>query len=167
MRAITAKTFSLPDLLTKAENIRKKTVALSFNGEVFVDHAVRVADGTLENQKHISEACQYYAILYGGVDLDSPEYKKLKNYVIDDFKSFVPGENQFCPKNAFIGLYLRMNVLMNMNDSKLLAKNLETFCIDMSRATGTLWEYRDGYGSLDHGFASYVALTIPLADTLP
>lgn len=101
------------------------------------------------------------------VDLDAPEYKKLKNYVIDDFKSFVPGENQFCPKNAFIGLYLRMNVLMNMNDSKLLAKNLETFCIDMSRTTGTLWEYRDGYGSLDHGFASYVALTIPLADTLP
>ncbi len=162
-----AKTFSLPDLLTKAENIRKKTVALSFNGEVFVDHAVRVADGTLENQKHISEACQYYAILYGGVDLDAPEYKKLKNYVIDDFKSFVPGENQFCPKNAFIGLYLRMNVLMNMNDSKLLAKNLETFCIDMSRTTGTLWEYRNGYGSLDHGFSSYVALTIPLADTLP
>ena len=159
-----AKTFSLPELLTKAENIRKKTAELSFNGEVFVDHAVRSADGTLENQKHISEACQYYAILYGGIDLDAPEYKKLKDYVIDDFKSFVPGENQFCPKNAFIGLYLRMNVLMNMKDSKLLAKNLETFCINMSRTTNTLWEYRDGKGSLDHGFASYIATTIPLAD---
>ncbi len=159
-----AKTFSLPELLAKAENIRQKTKELSFNGEVFVDHAIRSADGTLENQKHISEACQYYAILYGGVDLDAPEYKKLKDYVIDDFQSFVPDGNQFCPKNAFIGLYLRMNVLMNMKDSKLLAKNLETFCIDMSRTTNTLWEYRNGNGSLDHGFASYIALTIPLAD---
>ena len=162
-----AKTFSLPEFLTRAENIRKKTAELSFNGEVFVDHAVRSADGTLENQKHISEACQYYAILYGGIDLDAPEYKKLKDYVIDDFKSFVPGENRFCPKNAFIGLYLRMNVLINMRDCKLLAKNLETFCINMSRTTGTLWEYKDGKGSLDHGFASYVAIAIPLADTQP
>ena len=60
-----------------------------------------------------------------------------------------------------------MNVLINMRDCKLLAKNLETFCINMSRTTGTLWEYKDGKGSLDHGFASYVAIAIPLADTQP
>jgi len=161
-----AKTFSMPRLFKKAEELRKKTAALSFNGEVFVDHAVRTPDNTLENQKHISEACQYYAILYGGIDLDAPQYAKLKSYVINDFKSFDPGENTFCPKNAFIGLYLRMNVLMHMKDKELLAKNLETFCLHMSRTTGTLWEYRDGYGSLDHGFASYVALTIPFADSL-
>lgn len=57
-----------------------------------------------------------------------------------------------------------MNVLMNMKDSELLAKNLEALFLHMSRTTGTLWEYKDGAGSLDHGFASYVALTIPLAD---
>ena len=159
-----AKVFSRPELLEKSERIRKRTAELSFNGEVFVDHAVRADDGELVNQKHISEACQYYAILYGGIDLDAAEYTKLKKYVIDDFKSFDPGENQFCPKNAFIGLYLRMNVLMNMKDSALLAKNLKTFYLHMSRTTGTLWEYKDGKGSLDHGFASYVALTIPFAD---
>ena len=161
-----AKVFSRPELMKKSESIRKKTAELSFNGEVFVDHAVRKDNGELENQKHISEACQYYAILYGGIDIDAPEYARLKSYVIDDFKSFDPGENKFCPKNAFIGLYLRMNVLMNMKDSRLLAKNLEVFCLHMSRTTGTLWEYRDGKGSLDHGFASYVALTIPRADAL-
>ena len=161
-----AKVFSRPELMKKSESIRKKTAELSFNGEVFVDHAVRKDNGELENQKHISEACQYYAILYGGIDIDAPEYARLKSYVIDDFKSFDLGENKFCPKNAFIGLYLRMNVLMNMKDSRLLAKNLEVFCLHMSRTTGTLWEYRDGKGSLDHGFASYVALTIPRADAL-
>ena len=55
---------------------------------------------------------------------------------------------------------------MNVLDKALLAQNLETFCLHMSRTTGTLWEYKDGYGSLDHGFASYVALTIPHADAL-
>lgn len=159
-----AKTFSRPELLTRAERVRKKTAELSYNGEVFVDHAVREADGSLVNQKHISEACQYYAILYGGIDLDAPKYQRLKSYVIDDFKGFEPGDNKFCPKNAFIGLYLRMNVLMNMKDSELLAKNLEALFLHMSRTTDTLWEYKDGIGSLDHGFASYVALTIPLAD---
>ena len=167
MLSAVSKTFSRPELSEKAELVRKKAVELSFNGELFVDHSIRNADGTYVNQKHISEACQYYAILYGGIDIDAPKYKKLKEYVINDFSNFDPKENQFCAKNAFIGLYLRMNVLMNMKDGALLAKNLDTFCTHMSRITGTLWESKNGNGSLDHGFASYVALTIPLADSLP
>ena len=137
---------------------------MSFNGEVFVDHAVRDENGALVNQKHVSEACQYYAMLYGGVDIEAPKYARLKQYVVDNFASFDAGEYRFCPINAFIGLYLRMNVLMNMGDCKLLADNVESFCLHMSRTTGTLWEYKDGKGSLDHGFASYVSLTIPYAD---
>lgn len=133
---------------------------------MFVDHAIRSEDGSLTNQKHISEACQYYAILYGGADIDDPKYAKLKQYVIDNFSSFDKGDNEFCGINAFIGLYLRMNVLMNMGDCELLAKNVESFCLNMSRTTGTLWEYREIKGSLDHGFASYLALAIPFADKL-
>ncbi len=159
-----ADTFSCPEFLPRAEAIRRQTVACSFNGEVFVDHAVRDAEGVLVNQKHISEACQYYAILYGSIDLDAPRYAALKAHVIQNFEKFEAGEYQFCPKNAFIGLYLRMNVLLDMQDGALLAKNLEEFCLHMCRITGTLWEYRDGKGGLDHGFASYVALTLPLAD---
>ena len=159
-----ADTFGYPELHDKAARVRRRAVELSFNGEVFVDHACRGEDGQLENMKHISEACQYYAILYGGVDIDNEKYSRLKNYVIDNFSSFDAGEYKFCPINAFIGLYLRMNVLMNMGDGALLAENVKAFCLEMSRTTGTLWEYKDGRGSLDHGFASYIALTLPLAD---
>lgn len=160
-----ADVFSQPDLRIKADVIRKTAVEASFNGEVFVDHAVKAENGSYVNQKHISEACQYYAILYGGVDLESKKYSSLKKYVKDCFKSFDAGENQFCRINAFIGLYLRMNVLINMKDSKLMAENVRSFCSDMSKKTGTLWESRNiNSGSLDHGFASYVALTIPFAD---
>ena len=159
-----AKVFDRPELEIKAEALRIKTRELSFGGEFFVDHAKRLESGELINENHVSEACQYYAILYGGADLDLPEYAELKKHVVSDFKDFAPIGYKFCPKNAFIGLYLRMNVLMNMNDRKLLSENLSSLFLKMSRETSTLWEYRDGYGSLDHGFASYVALTIPFAD---
>ena len=159
-----ARVFDRPELEVKAEALRKKTRELSFNGEFFVDHATRLDSGELINEKHVSEACQYYAILYGGADLDKPEYEELKKHVVGDFKEFAPDGYKFCPKNAFIGLYLRMNVLMNMKDKKLLSENLSSLFLQMSRKTATLWEYKDGYGSLDHGFASYVALTIPFAD---
>ena len=161
-----ADTFDRPALHQKADRVRQKTVEMSFDGEIFCDHAKRLEDGSYVNEPHISEACQYYAILFGGVSLDDPRYAKLRDYVVNDFANFDPGERKFCPKNAFIGLYLRMNVLLNMGDCALMAKNLETFCGHMSRVTGTLWEYKDGKGSLDHGFASYVALTIPFADRL-
>ena len=159
-----SRVFDIPDLKVKAESVRKKTVEMAFNGELFVDHAKRDKNNDLVNQMHISEACQYYAILYGDIDLDDKKYFKLKHYVINDFADFEAGEYQFCPKNAFIGLYLRMNVLLEMKNSELLARNLENFFLGMSRTTGTLWEFKNGYGSLNHGFASYVALTIPLAD---
>lgn len=166
MLDLAGKTFNESALCDKAKKIREKAIARSFNGEVFVDHAIRNGDGSYTNQKHISEACQYYAILYGGVDIEDKKYARLKQYVIDNFSSFDKGDNEFCAINAFIGLYLRMNVLMNMGYCELLAKNVETFCLNMSRTTGTLWEYREAKNSLDHGFASYLALAIPFADKL-
>ena len=159
-----ADTFHLPHLRPKAERIRKTARSLSFDGEVFLDHALR-ENGALVNQKRASEAGQYYAILFGGVDLDSAPYGALRSHVADCFQSFDPRDRAFCPINAFIGLYLRIWVLANRKDGALLAKTVSDFCAEMCRKTGTLWEYRDGGGSLDHGFASFLATVLPLADT--
>jgi alpha-L-rhamnosidase len=159
-----ADTFHLPHLHAKAERIRERARRLAFDGEVFLDHALR-QEGVLVNQRRASEAGQYYAILFGGVDLDSAPYAKLKAFVADCFQSFDPRDRAFCPINAFIGLYLRLWVLASRGESALLAKTVKHFCADMCQKTGTLWEYRDGKGSLDHGFASYLATVLPLADT--
>ncbi len=160
----TEKVFGIKGLCEKAGRIRKNVVDMAFNGEVFVDNAVRSVDGELENTTNVSEACQYYAALYCGIDINSPEFAKLKKHICNNFAEFVP-EGKFCRINAFIGLYLRMNVLLDMKDSKLMLENINGFFKDMCGATDTLWEYRDAPGgSLDHGFASYVALTLPFAD---
>ena len=158
------RVFGLAGAAEKAERIRKTVAEMAFDGEVFLDHAMRCEDGTLRNYPHVSEAAQYYAILFGGVDLHDGKYEALRRHVVEDFADFVPGERQFCPKNAFIGLYLRMNVLMNMGDGALLKENVLNFCSGMARDTETLWEYKQRRGSYNHGFAAYIAMTIPFAD---
>ena len=144
----------------KAEIVRKKTAELSFNGEVFTDNAVRNANGVLENTNNISETCQYYAVLFGKIDLNDQKYSALKNHIENGFKDF---KEEYAPINAFIGFYLRMLVLLNMEKYDLLLSDIKDFFYNMAKTTGTLWEYKEGLGSRDHGFASFVAYVIDKA----
>jgi alpha-L-rhamnosidase len=146
----------------KALSIREKTKALAFDGEVFVDNAVRDENGELNNTQNSSEASQYYAMLFGDVNLDEPKYAKLKSHIDDGFRSFAEnlGGRDFVPVNAFIGRYLRMQTLLMLEKYEILLENVGTFFSGMAKTTGTLWEYKDGKGSKDHGFASYAAVAI-------
>lgn len=145
-------TFGLP-LAEKVKHIRKQAIDYAFNGELFVDHAKRVGNNVV-NYDDISEACQYYAVLFGDIDVNDAKYAKLKEAIINGF-NFYQKEN-FCSVNAFIGMYLRMSVLHRMGDTRLLHNNIQSFFGGMCDKTGTLWEYKIPEKSLDHGFTSYV-----------
>ena len=145
--------------MEKAERIRRRAAELAFDGEVFCDHAV-MQDGVLVNQPHISEVCQYYAILFGGVSLAEPRYAKLLHYVKNGFADFQRKDCELVRINAFIGLYLRMEVLRRLGEYRLILGELGDFFGGMVEKTGTLWEYRQYKGSYDHGFASYIASVI-------
>ena len=146
----------------KALAIREKTKSLAFDGEVFVDNAVRDKNRKLNNTQNVSEAGQYYAMLFGDVNLNDPMYEKLKFHIKDGFHAFAEnlGERTFVPVNAFIGRYLRMQTLLMLEEYEILLQNVGTFFSGMAKTTGTLWEYKDGKGSKDHGFASYAAVAI-------
>jgi len=147
-------------LLRRAEQVREATIAQSFNGKVFLDHAVREEDGSLKRLDDCSEAGQYYAILFGGFDLNDPKYSELKHLVT---KVFTPTRTEY-PEihrvNAFIGAYLRLEVLMKLGEYETLLDNVEGFFGHMGASTGTLWEYRERHGSRDHGFASFALVAI-------
>lgn len=161
-------TFGVAGLKAKAQKIRKTVVDMSFNGEVFIDNAVRNSEGILENTNNVSEAGQYYAALFGDIELENEKFAELYKTIKKGFGEFAEKNSEkydFCPTNAFIGMYLRMNLLHNIGDPQLMKDNIISFFGGMSGLTGTLWELKTTVGSLDHGFASYVACTIPLADS--
>lgn len=144
--------------------VRKKTIEQSFNGTYFLDHAVRNDEGVLCRQEDCSEAGQYYAVLFGDIDLNSEKFQPLKKLITD---VFAPDRKGVMPEimevNAFIGAYLRLEALLKMGEYELLLKDLVGFFGNMSKHTGTLWEYRQFKGSDDHGFASYALVAMRTA----
>jgi alpha-L-rhamnosidase len=159
-----AELYSLPELHEKAERVRTLTAERAFNGEVFVDNAQRGADGALVNTENVSEAGQYYAAIFGKIDLADKKYARLAEYIENGFEGYEERSGKLCRINAFIGLYLRVMLLHGLGNGKALRKTVVEHCLPMARATGTLWENKDTRGSLNHGFASYLATALPLAD---
>ena len=156
--------YGIHELLEKAERVRRTAREKSFDGEYFVDHAVFNDRGELSDLTDTSEAGQYYAILFGGVDMDAPEYKGLKENVLTGFKNRRDDGRVFVPVNAFIGFYLRICVLMKLGEKEVLRQDLKEFFGGMVSSTGTLWEYKERKGSYDHGFASLAAMAAVYAD---
>lgn len=152
--------YGRPELALKAKKVRETAVSLSFDGEFFRDHAKRGENGVLVNEPHVSEVCQYYALLFGGVDPKDPKYRALLEAVRNGFAGVENRGFPFVHINAFIGLYLRMDVLLSLREYRVLIGDLGEFFGGMVEKTGTLWEYRQYKGSYDHGFASYAAIAI-------
>ncbi len=145
----------------RAGEVRRAAVSQSFNGRYFLDHAVRKEDGRLQVLADSSEACQYYAALFGGIDLDEERYAYLKNLILCVFGPDRQGKMpEIFEVNAFIGAYLRMETLLRMKEYRRALDDAEKFFGKMSAFTQTLWEYREFRGSMDHGFASYVYAVI-------
>ena len=146
-------------LSDKASTLKKVVRELSFNGEVFIDNAKRDENGILRNTKNFSECAQYYAILFGGVDINDNKYKKLKRYVDHDFEGLVEGDT-FCRVNVLPGVYLKMWAFIELGYKEKLKRLLVDFFGGMIEFTDTLWEYDPSQrtGSYDHGFTSYAAI---------
>jgi hypothetical protein len=146
--------------LQRSKDVRKVAVKQSFNGRYFMDHSVRNEEGKLSLQEHASEACQYYAVLFGGIDIHAEEYAELKRLILSVFSPDRTEMPEIFAVNAFIGAYLRMEVLLKMEEYDLVLRDVEGFFGCMEERTGTLWENRQFKGSFDHGFASYALVVI-------
>ncbi|MBQ8409174.1 MAG: hypothetical protein IJY39_09965 [Clostridia bacterium] len=148
-------------LKDKCAKVRRVAVEQSFDGKLFHDHSVRGENGELVLQNDISEICQYYAILFAGIDMNAPKYAELLRLVRDVFGAIRKEEMpEIEVINAFIGVYLRLEALLKLKEFDLVLADIESFFGNMERLTGTLWENRSVHGSLDHGFASYAAVAM-------
>ncbi len=143
------------DWLGQAERIRETIRRQSYDGTFFVDQALR-EDGRLVIGRDRTEACQYYAFTF---DVATPEsYPELWRVMSE---SFGPdrGETErypdIHPANAFVGNYLRLDLLSRYGKGDQTLREMEDYFHYMAEKTGTLWEHASSSASCNHGFASH------------
>ena len=141
----------------KAEKIRKTILKQSYNGTFFVDNAVRDARGKLQVTRNTSEVCQYYAFFFG---IATPEsHPELWNRLIHEFGPLRNDKVTYPDvfrANAFVGNYLRLDILSRYGLQKQLLGEVKDYFYYMAERTGTLWENTSSHASCNHGFASYI-----------
>ena len=98
--------------------------------------------------------------MFGGIDICSDKFAKLLCHIKENFENLDKENIEFVPVNAFIGFYLRMELLMRLEEKMLLETDIKDFFAETVKHTDTLWEHRYRSGSYDHGFSSYVTLAI-------
>ena len=142
----------------KAAKIKKLVCEQSYFDGFFRDNAVRDEHGNLKIvPEHVTESCQYYAFFTKTATKHS--HPELWKTLVEEFG---PGRMEkglhtdVAPSNAFMGLYIRLELLSEEGDRETVLSNIEGFFIHMAKTTGTLWEDKDGAASCNHGFASHV-----------
>ena len=145
------------DLSVKADNIKKKIRELSYNGKFFRDHIVYGEDGKPITPNDITEVCQYYAFFTGVAD--RKDYPELFDIILNDFgaghKCLIKYPDVY-PANAFIGNYLRLEVLSKFGFNDRIMDEIKDYFYNMTCETGTLWENDSTVASCNHGFASHI-----------
>ncbi|MFA6815541.1 MAG: hypothetical protein WCS73_04520 [Lentisphaeria bacterium] len=145
------------EALEKAAKLRKTIHELSMTESGFYcDNAIR-KNGKLVLSGERTETCQYYAFF---CKIATPEKnKKLWDILVHDFgydrqeKGLYP---EIYPAAAFIGNYLRLDLLCQYGYKEALYDNIKGYFTYMAEKTGTLWEHTNDKASCNHGFASYV-----------
>lgn len=159
--------YGLPELSEEARRVRDTVNRQSWTGSWYCDNAVRQKDGSLKLSGECTETCQYYAFMFGTATQTSrPE---LWRRLVSEFGPgrFDPNDRkrlirypEIWPSNAFIGNYLRLELLSKAGLGEQVVREIRGYFSYMTEKTGTLWEHDAASASCCHGFASYVAVLL-------
>ena len=158
MLEVVGRLYDDPALTQQAEQVRKTIVEQSFDGEFFVDNAVRGKGGKLELTRNRTETCQYYAFYLGTASPES--HPELWAKMLDKFGPVRKTNNEYPEirvSNAFVGNYLRMELLSQAGRTKQILDENKSYYLPMAERTGTLWENMHTRASCNHGFAAHIA----------
>ena len=158
LSAAAARLYGNPTWASAAQRVLDTVRRQSYFDGFFHDHALRDADGALRVVKEdISETCQYYAFFTGAADLTRD--RDFFDLLCRDF-GVARAETGLYPEvglaNAFIGNYLRIELMMQAGLHEQVLEQIRGFFAHMAEQTGTLWEHQSSSNSCNHGFASHV-----------
>ncbi len=158
--AAAGRLYHLPDLMTKADAIRATVRKQSFDGQFFVDNALR-RDGKLQVTRNRSEVCQYFAFFF---DVATPkDHAELWRVLRDEFgpeRKQTKAHAEVHLANSFIGNMVRMELLSRAGCGQQILDESIAYLLYMVERTGTLWENDGAYASCNHGFASHIVHTL-------
>jgi alpha-L-rhamnosidase len=153
--------YKMDDLTEKADAIRATIRQQAFDGQWFLDNALRKPDGGLATTRNHTEVCQYYAFQFG---VATPKtYPALWRTLRDKFGPKRAKNNPFpdvATANSFIGNMLRIELLSREGMSQQILDESRDYLLYMADRTGTLWENTGDYASCNHGFASHICHTL-------
>jgi alpha-L-rhamnosidase len=155
-----ARLYGLPELESQAQQMRLTIRKHSYDGEFFVDNAVR-QDGRFEVTRNRTEVCQYFAFFF---DVATPDtHPELWTKLRDEFgpkRRETKAHQEIHEANSFIGNMLRLELLSRYGLCQQLLDESIDYLDYMAVRTGTLWENVGDYASLNHGFASHIVHTL-------
>jgi alpha-L-rhamnosidase len=164
--AAAARIYGVEEMAREAGRIRETVRKQSFDGEFFVDNAVR-KDGKLAVTRNRTEVCQYFAFFF---DVATPQsHAKLWRTLVSDFgpqRKQTKAHAEVHPANAFIGNVLRLELLSRNGLCQQLLDESLAYHLYMADRTGTLWENDGAYASCNHGFASHCGVHVLYRDVL-
>lgn len=149
-------------LAEKSAHMKETIREQAFNGQFFVDQALRDENGALHATANKTETCQYYAFYFGVAteELYPALYHTMFDVITrDNIADLYP---TLYPSNAFIGNVLRLDFLVRNGRVRQAISECRGYYLYMAERTGTLWEHNRPEASCDHGFAS--VLTTWLAE---
>ena len=144
--------YGRPDLKRQAAALRAAIREKSFDGRYFRDHDLG---------EEATETCQYYAFFTHTATCES--HPELWKTLVDEFGPMRDARKvhpDIAKSNAFIGNFLRFELLYNAGLYEVLRAEAEAYFTKMANATGTLWEHSRPNASCCHGFASYIAVLL-------
>ena len=153
-------------LAAKSVRVAETVRAQSYDGLFFRDHAIRGEDGLLIVDPERTEVCQYYAFFFGVATFGThPELWKVLRDDFGPFRKETGAYPDVAFANAFIGNYLRLELLSRAGLSAQILRESKGYFKKMADLTGTLWEMDSPKASCCHGFASHVGCML-LRDVL-
>ena len=153
--------YGVPEFAAEAFRIRSQVRRQSWKGGWFCDNAVRDSNGNLVLSGECTETCQYYAFFTGTATQKA--HPDLWRRLVEEFgpdrkeKGLYP---EIWPSNAFIGNFLRLELLSRAGRQDQVEREIKGYFLDMAERTGTLWEHDSPKASCCHGFASYVGVLL-------
>ena len=156
MLRVVARLYDDSSLLIKSDKLRKVIRERSFQNGYYTDNERRTEKGLI-NPGNCTEVCQYYAFFTGIATKE--EDGELWEVLLKDFgpqRKETKLHLEVAYANAFIGNYLRLELLYQDKKYDELMENIRGYFENMARQTGTLWENDTPIASCNHGFASHV-----------